>query len=199
MEKKHLWLLIAFLVLLNVFSICQNKYKRTPDKENVVPNHFEFFLSEILKARILSDGRNVDPNFLLIDERGDSIFLKKLVSQKTMLVVWISELSCQACVDSVMNRVLNYVKDNSLHDQTLIFADYGNQHYLSAYKRLNQVTLPFYRPIDKNILPGLDLAPPFLFVIDSSMRFSNLFFHGGQFLNNELDFYLQTFNDRFSN
>jgi len=199
MEKKTLWLIIGFLVCLNVFALLKFNYLPTADRESRGSSQLEVLLGEMLKARTLSDGSVVDPNFHLANEGGDTILLADLIGEKSKLIVWISELSCQVCVDSVLFSVLSFIEDHSLEDQILIFADYQSKSYLNTYKRLNQISLPFYLPLDKQIVSTLELFPPYLFVVDSSMRFQNLFLPESHYLKEELDFFLNVFNNRFSN
>lgn len=116
-------------------------------------------------------------NILLTTGDNNKIMLSSILkSDKPKLVFFYSQLNCQVCVDTEIEKLKMFSKIIGI-DNIVIICSYENRKDFLIFKKINNLNLKIYNLGLKNTL-GLPLEKyniPFLFMANSKFRAQDIF------------------------
>jgi len=184
MEKdKLLIMIILSLFAINVFTlVCFFQFKHQKVVDDMIKCNQEDNERDELYAykvnfttNILNSNFKLD-NVMIKDSINNIIPLKELFhsGRKQMLVCRFSKIHCESCVNFAIQNLRKWA--DSIGVKNVIFL--GNYQNNKIFNR----TKPLYGIHDMNVynsstfkIPAEELGYPYYFVLDSSLRISNVF------------------------
>lgn len=180
MKQFTLYLVLILLIGSNLFSlfywqrsnkIYQKESMSLVDKINVL-----FYENTLLKEDAILSKQgclSLDPQLALYTEKGDSIPLSQLKKKEKTLVLRYSSFSCTPCVDSAVELIKNFIKENPNID-VLLIGTYGLAQELRRFKRTNGLLTQVYH-VNSLKLPIEKENIPYLFILDKDMKVIDIF------------------------
>ena len=177
-EKQALWLLsllnIILLILLiysrffwSATGINKESYNRAVSSLKFLYNNQKI----LSNYQVFTEGSELNHDLELSDENGDSIQLGSIITGFS-LVFRYTELNCQSCVDLLLTTLRADSSFNKIN--TLLLTYYKEPSYLYQFKRMNRLQYPVFS-IKNTGLPPDTLNVPYLFLLDQSLKVSNVF------------------------
>jgi peroxiredoxin len=122
-----------------------------------------------------TDGKKI-PNINLLSLRSDTISTHKYISNKKNILLIYSELTCNICVDSLIENC-NILADRYKNIKIWGIASANDLEYLRRYSRINQLKFPLFWDRKEVLISKLkiDMLPAIL-IIDESGTIINSFF-----------------------
>ncbi len=169
-------LLTTFIVIsiyqkLIIPSFKKNNLELTLELEKVnnLIGDKDYLLSNMISDNFLTQ----KTNFLLEDEKGSINSFSEIVSDKPHLVLVISKINCNVCVESELEIIHEYITKKQIKN-VLLISDYENKRHLYVFKRINQIHTPIYRILDTFKFESANEAAPFYFYYDGQ-QIKNIF------------------------
>lgn len=196
--KFSLWFIIA-LILINIFLWI--KY----DKSNELNSRYYSNMEKLhiyrntLSTQTLFNNNIINDNELIISNKNDTISIKDLIDGYPKLIVILSELSCNTCVDSLIKRLQNIQITEALSQNLCFISDFRDRGQAIKFRRVNNLGSDLYRLLSKNQIfdKQNELTPPYIFLIDSDLKIKHLFIPDILIEENDLMNYLQIIYNKY--
>jgi hypothetical protein len=179
LNKKWIFLVAMLMFVLNAFLLyklfwTEQYYENTINNMTLLKSDQLMSYDINLKMNLLNDGINLE-NMLLTDSSNIKVEISNLFHTKDIfLVCRFSELHCQECVVYSIVKLLNQSKTIG-NTNILFWGAYEHVKSLNiAKERLGIQNMSVYNISNLNI-PAEEIEYPYYFVIDKTLRISNLF------------------------
>lgn len=184
-QKIILITVIVILIILNVLIVKKFKHIEQASFANRIK--FENHITEIksqsdeLKSMILnnihSESAIVSERLLIEELESKEVFTPKILTNSgPVLVLRISQNTCQVCIEQELKR-MNEMSVPLIHNRFIILASYDNLRDLKLFQKENQINYPIYKIISDSLsIPLEKLSIPYFFVLDNSLKATNLFY-----------------------
>lgn len=184
MKKKEyvlIYLLILLLVFSNIYSYVRFRNLRKiqsflyelKKESDVKIGRFEA-LKDYRLYEMMLNGKRVLSSSYVADMSGCRKRLTDVIHKNT-LVLRYSDMSCDVCVDSIVNK-LNLYKDSIGSKNIILLASSQNMNYIRKFKKINRINFDVY--ILNKVLDSMfvDIGMPYLFIYSSgNERMNNTF------------------------
>lgn len=168
--------LIAFLGMsaLCVYLIREknSEYKElveTPASRSLLVESMEkAFMIQLLNENFSLKDKQVK------DLKGETVLLKDIVKEETVLFIRFSELNCQECVEFALNKARRLSSQLGYSDKVILLATYEDVQVLRVLMKNMQISFPVFL-VDTLDVPCESANFPYCFICDSMLRTSNVF------------------------
>lgn len=184
MKKKELLLtiiLVLFLVLSNIYGYI--RYKKVRDVQLILHELKKDSDLKIGQLGALEECRNyemclngveVSPDLEVTNLEGVKKKLSGVISNNTLILRY-SEMHCDVCLDSVINK-LNLYQDSIGIQNIMLLTNTDKINYIRKFKRINNIHFNIYSTDNKLDSVLVDIGMPYLFVYSfESKRMNNVF------------------------
>lgn len=183
MKNKIYIVIIIFLLLVNIFSLWNNKQSNKDNK--FLKNYIErknsrdsVLLNSIMRENIRLTkyaSFKIDKNLELVNEKQDSLSLCKIPFNDKKMVFRYNEFACSDCIHKEFS-VLKKYEEAIGKDNIVIFASYHSIKDLYINKRVNRLDMDVYNLKLGTLDNEMDKYNiPYIFVYDKNYNVSNLF------------------------
>ena len=177
MKNKHLHVymllfLNAILLAIAIYAYLANFNSTTKASRTHEANMRRLnYKNQMMWFHLITENTKLNSKTDVINENFDTIPLSDLIS-RPVIVLRYSELNCQSCVDELIVRFQNTKSLDSAN--TVLLSWYNNPTHLYQFKRMNRLQYPVFS-IKNTGLPPDTLNVPYLFLLDQSLKVSNVF------------------------
>jgi hypothetical protein len=177
--KKTMFIIVVILIAVDIYSIScilhfQTKIEMLAQSNGNYITMYKTICNDLLSTNY-SENYSLNPNLLLKSESGDMIKLGNLINKENMLVVYHSQLNCDACVEFQINMVKEYLDKIGKYNILFITA-YSNLRNLLLFNKIYSMGCPIYAIEDNTLqIPIEEENEPFFFEIDKNMRTNQVF------------------------
>lgn len=188
MKPAYLYIVIAALVILNLFLLIQFRKngnlslaKDHAHKENINNHSDEKAYINLLRGRIQMQAKYnssiyVDSNATVMDTLGNNRSLKDLITARENLVFFFTQNHCYSCIDGAI-PYLESLANQIGYDKIFLLADLNEKRDILTFKSKYNSKLRIYSIGDSSIHnEAKSLNYPFLFLINKSLTGHSLFF-----------------------
>ncbi|MCX6223540.1 MAG: hypothetical protein NTV01_02090, partial [Bacteroidia bacterium] len=159
--KKYL------LPLLILFAFCQCERNKSAD--NIDPESGDY-LNMVRNFRVFLELEDLPLKDGYIHRNSkDSLQLSELVSNRQLVVLYISINSCMTCV----NELFNYIKKDSVSsylDRVVVLACTPDSRMAYSFIKKFDLRFPVYQLGQNSVLFEKNLDGPFVFLLDRSLK-----------------------------
>ena len=110
-----------------------------------------------------------------LSENQETFSLSELIGDSPKLVFRYSEIHCDVCVDSTLNRIKVFAEEIGKKN-ILLIASYANPRDMYTFKRLNQIDMPLYNLGQQSLGMAAERADtPYLFMINPDRKVERVY------------------------
>jgi len=183
--KKKEYLLIFSLALLLVFSSIYGyiRFRNLHDiqsflyalkKETDVKIGYLEALRDCRFYEMQLNGKRISPSSCVVDMHGYKRKLSDVMPDNTLALRY-SDMSCDVCVDSIVNR-LNIYKDSIGLKSIVLLTNSQNTNYIRKFKKINRIDFNIYILDETLDSIFVDIGMPYLFIYSpNNKRINNMF------------------------
>ena len=187
MKPAYLYIVIAALVILNLFLLIQFRKngnlslaKDHAHKENINDHSDEKAYINLLRGRIQMQAKYnsiyIDSNATIMDTLGNNRKLKDVITARENLVFFFTKNHCYSCIDEAI-PYLESLANQIGYDKIFLLADLNEKRDILTFKSKYNSKLRIFSIEDSSIHnEAKNLNYPFLFLINKSLTGSSLFF-----------------------
>jgi len=187
MKPAYLYIVIAALVILNLFLLIQFRKngqlsftKNSTPKEDTHNHSDERAYINLLRGRIQMQAKYnsiyIDSNATVMDTLGNNRNLKDLITARENLVFFFTKNHCYSCIDGAI-PYLESLANQIGYDKIFLLADLNEKRDILTFKSKYNSKLRIYSIGDSSIHnEAKSLNYPFLFLINKSLTGHSLFF-----------------------
>lgn len=194
------YIVIVLLLIMNIGTIFF--FIKSSNRERASSIKYESNIgmdendSELPIKVLKSEGLKLSPEFLLVNNESDTLFLTDLVAD-TKLIVNLSTVDCNKCLSSEI-KILETIYKNFNQDNVLVFVNYRTHQDINVFSRLNRLKINTYNKSFKSFgIPLEEGNENFIFIIDKDLTASN-FFVANETKMELLDHYLESIKRKYS-
>lgn len=171
MKSKILIVCLFVFNILLLFKIVQLSNKITAIQKISIMDFKEPF-----KNSFLTNGKLIQ-DINLRDLRGKIVNLKNFLGNKRSLLIFYSEVSCNTCVDSLIEGC-NLLVNKSRDKNTILGIAYSKDiNYLRRFTRINNIQFPFLFVDDAKVVKSIHLKTlPVILMIDENHVIINSYY-----------------------
>lgn len=155
MKNILLWFLLFIFIVIDGFFLIKNvEYKVAIKDLNYLIEQLQRkndFLEMNQSHLTKNCGCSLDLETLIFEQTGNEISLRRLIADKTKLILYIPKFSCTSCYEKVISNMSSI---DSLYkgDSVIVLSTYDNVNSLNNFRRVNQIKRAVYN-IKNNLLP----------------------------------------------
>ena len=148
-----LWSKVILQISICIFIIGCTDQKTNPQMENVI---YEM---------LLSDDTSID-NFPIVDLAGDTIPLKSLVNNRSIVIIGLYNVDCPSCADREIELLKSIISNESIKDIVIL----GNFTSLRKMKVFQEsIPLKIYSDKNSSLLDYID-HDVFIFRLSTDLK-----------------------------
>lgn len=111
----------------------------------------------------------LDRNILLQTDKGETVKLSSVVGKGFTLALRYTSFSCTPCVDSIVEKIRDFIKTQEGNINVLILGEYRLPQELKAFKRTNRILSNIYNV--SNIKLSLEEESlPYIIILDETLK-----------------------------
>ena len=164
--------IIVIISITIIGMMAKRNYKLALQRQSIEKTAMFSGLNKLTIIEQFSEDCNIDGNQLLINENEDSVTFESL-SKTPKLVLYFNSVSCNVCIDSLLNKIQKTFGNNS--SKVVIISSREGYRDLQVQLANNTYNFPYYCLLTDFEIPIDDLGIPFLFWLDQQFITKHLF------------------------
>jgi hypothetical protein len=168
------FIVINIIVIKKYFKV-KNEVGQISQSLNIAKEDVSFFMNKFT-IEAANENLKLDGNIHVVGIRNDTFTIKQIINKHTLIFRY-SVLNCNACVDSQIQILSEFLNETGLDvSKICFFAYYEDLHDLVSTYRAMKYKFPFYIVQGNNLnFPIEKQNIPYYFETDTSLRIKNVF------------------------
>jgi len=171
MMKKAVTISVTFILAvisgLAIYLLVQSEHEKDGYKRIASQTNRQYnTLQQEQEALFKNEGCTIPDTIAIRDIKGRKITMDSLVAKSPCVVLYISSLYCNDCVNYALNLIKITIIDKNVNVNILIFASGYKLRDLYVFARTNEFDETCFYNVNSLNMPIEELNMPFIFTLD---------------------------------